>query len=225
MSLERRPASLDQPGAEALDHARSFLERNGRSFLIGAVVLVAIGAVSFFTLRARAASEQEAAGRLAEASVYYWQGDYARASEMAKQIYTQYGNTPSGADAHRLAGDAYFWAGDFKNAITEYKGYLAKEKTGLLSDAARRSLAYALESDRQFTEAAKAYDELVGRFDRTSSAEFLNSAARCYRELKQPVEAAKRLQRLVDEFGETAYAAAALVELAELKAAQTPATP
>jgi tetratricopeptide (TPR) repeat protein len=215
---------MDQPGAETLDKVRSFFDRFGRGILIATGAVVAIGAVSFFTLRARAASEQEAAGRLAEASVYYWQGDYARASQMAKQIYDQYGSTPSGADAHRLAGDAYFWAGDFKTAITEYRAYLDKQKTGLLSDAARRSLAYALESDRQFTEAAKTYDELVGRFDRTSSAEFLNASARCHRELQQPAEAVKRLQRLVDEFGETAYANAALVELAEMKAVQATAT-
>jgi tetratricopeptide (TPR) repeat protein len=211
---------MEQPGSEAVESVTSFLARYGRILLGALFVLVAGGAVAYFTLRARASAEEQAAGRLSEANVFYWQGDYARASQMAKQVYEQFGTTASGTDAHRLAGDAAFWSGDFKTAITEYRRYLDRDKSGLLADAVRRSLAYSLESDRQFAEAAKIYDDLIGHFDRTSSAEFLSSSARCYRELKQPAEAVKRLQRLVDEFGETAYSGPAQIELAELKALQ-----
>jgi tetratricopeptide (TPR) repeat protein len=172
-------------------------------------------------MRARAAAEEQASGRLAEATIFYWQGDYPRALQLSKQIYEQYGSTPSGNDAHRLAGDAAFWSGDFKAAITEYRRYLERDSRGLLADAARRSLAYALESDRQYEE-AEAYEALVGKFDRTSSAEFLMGAARAYRDGKKPQLAIERLQRLVDEFGETSYTGTALIELAELKAAATP---
>jgi lipopolysaccharide biosynthesis regulator YciM len=86
----------------------------------------------------------------------------------------------------------------------------------VLADAARRSLAYALESDRQYAEAATLYESLVGKIDRESSAEFLAAAARCHRALNQPAEAAKRLQRLVDEFGETSAVNLARIHLAEL---------
>jgi tetratricopeptide (TPR) repeat protein len=135
---------------------------------------------------------------------------------MARQIAQQYPSTPSGIDAHRLAGDNAYWDGDFKAAVTEYRTYLGREKKGLLADAARRSLAYALESSKQFAEAASTYESLVGVFDRESSAEFLAATARCYRALNRPADAIKSLQRLVSEFGETSYANPARIELAEL---------
>ena len=141
----------------------------------------------------------------------------------AKQIAQQYGSTPSGNDAHRLAGDDAFWNGmqrgqaaDFKTAVTEYRTYLAHAPKGPLADAARRSLAYALESDKQFEEAAKTYDQLVGAFDRESSAEFLMAAARNYQALGRRDEALKRLRRVADEFGDTSYALPARVRVAQI---------
>ena len=78
-------------------------------------------------------------------------------------------------------------------------------------------LTYALESDGQFAEAGKTYLELVGRFDRISSAEFLVAAARCERRQGRDAEALKLLQRADAEFGETRYAQMARTEIAELK--------
>jgi TolA-binding protein len=146
-----------------------------------------------------------------------------------RETAEQYASTPSGIDAHRLAGDNAFWSGDFKTAIAEYRRYLAKHKSGMLADAARRSLAYALESDQQYPDAAKEYDALVGRFDRGSSGEFLLGAARSYRAAQQPNEAIARLERLDVEYGETAAAQMGRIELAELRAltgtATSPAAP
>ncbi len=64
--------------------------------------------------------------------------------------------------------------------------------------------------------AADVYESLVGKFDRESSAEFLAASARCHRALNQPAEAARRLRRLLDEFGETPYANIARVHLGEI---------
>ena len=143
-----------------------------------------------------------------------------RSTEIAKQVVQQYGGTPSGGDALRLQGDNAFWSGDFKGAAVHYHAYLKKVSSGALADAARRSLAYALESDRQHAEAAKTYESLVGKFDRNSSSEFLWAAARCHRALGQPAEAVARLKRLESEFGETSYARAALLTIAEIEASK-----
>jgi tetratricopeptide (TPR) repeat protein len=213
----RRGAKLEDPGAELLDRMTGFWTRWGRialGVLGGAVVIFA---VVFFSVRARAAQEDQAAGRLAEANLLFWQGDYTRSLQMAKQIIEQYPSTPSGNDAHRLAGDNAFWSGDFKTSITEYNKYLEREQHGLLADATRRSLAYALDSDGQYAKAAPIYDGLVGVFDRESSAEFLMAAARCYRQINEPSEAAKRLRRVIDEFGETSSAIYAREGLAGLQ--------
>jgi TolA-binding protein len=217
----RRRARLEDPGAELLTRGAVLWERYGR-IALGVLAAIAVaGAVTLLTIRSRRTAESAAAGRLSEANALYWQGDYTRSLEVARQIAQQYPSTPSGRDAHRLAGDNAYWEGDFKTAITEYRAYLDKVKTGVLADAARRSLAYSLESNRQFAEAAAGYEALVGVFDRESSAEFLMGAARCYRAANQPAEAVKRLQRIGDEFGETSYANAARTLQAEL-AGSTP---
>ncbi|HKQ56820.1 MAG TPA: tetratricopeptide repeat protein [Candidatus Eisenbacteria bacterium] len=195
-------------------------ERYGKIALGVLAALVVGGVVAFMALRSRAASEETAAGKLAEASLFYWQGDYQRSLALAKETAEQYGSTPSGRDAHRQAADAAYWGGDFKTAVAEYRRYLASNPSGLLGDAARRSLAYALESDRQFLEAVKEYDALVGKFDRSSSAEFLTASTRCLIAARQVPAAIEHLQRLVNEFGETEYANQGRVELAELQAYQ-----
>jgi outer membrane protein assembly factor BamD (BamD/ComL family) len=212
----RKSARIEDPGAELLDRFSGLWDRYGRIALGVLGVLVAAGAVGFLTIRQRAGTEERAAGRLAEATVLYWRGDYTGSLTRAREIIQQFPSTPSGVDAHRLAGDNSYWSGDMKTAITEYRAYLERQKSGILADAVRRSLAYALESDGQRVEAAAAYEGLVGVFDRESSAEMLAAAARCYRDAGQPAEAVKRLQRLIDEFGETSYASPARMQLVEL---------
>jgi hypothetical protein len=187
--------------------------------LISVSVIAVIGIGAFFILRARAAEEEQAAGKLAEANLFFWQGLYDRSLPTARQVAEQWPNSPSGIDAHRLAGDDQFWLGRFKESAVEYRLYLDKKKTGLIADAVRRSLAYALESDHQFKDAVPVYEGLVGRFDRESSAEFLIAAARCFRRMNQPKEAELRLKRLLDEYGETSYANRARIQQAELAAA------
>ncbi len=219
MTLEQKAAHLEDPGAKLIDKLTSYWNRFGRVALIALGVIVGVAVAGFLIQRSRAADEREAAGKLAEANLYFWQGAYDRSLQGARQVSEQWGGTPSGVDALRLAGDSYFWMGNYKDAITQYQGYLAKRKSGVLADAVRRSLAYTLESNRQPKEAAVNYEALVGKFDRESSAEFLYAAARCYLALDQPREADLRLKRLVDEYGETTYAIRARIERAELAAA------
>lgn len=219
MSLEsKRHTGLESEGELAIENVTAFWDRHGRIVLgvLGALVVVGVGA--FFFMRSRAAQESDAAGKLAEASSLYWQGDYARSTEAAKQVVSQYGSTWSGNDAHRILGDNAFWSGDFKTAVAEYRRYVDKAPAGLLQSSGKRSLAYALESDGQYAEAAKVFDELVGKLDRSSSGEFLIAAARCYQAIDKPQEALTRLQRLEAEFGETSYAQLARLKIAELEA-------
>jgi len=227
LSLENRNAAqLEDPGADLLDKVQGIWQRYGRIVLGAVGVIVVMGVLGFFIMRSRATAESQAAGKLAEANMLFWQGQYDRSLEMAKQVSTQFGSTPSGIDAHRLAGDDLYWnamllnqPAKYKEAIAEYRAYLSKAKVGILADAAHRSLANALESDRQFEEAAKTYEQLVGRMGRESSAEFLLGAARSYSALGKNAEATKILQRLVDEFGDTSYAPSARIKLAEIQVA------
>jgi tetratricopeptide (TPR) repeat protein len=215
----QKSRSLGYQGAEQIEQVQAWWARYSKIVLGTLAAVVVVVAALVFTQRTRAVQEGAAAGKLAEASVYYWQQDYPRCLELAKQIVTQYPSTPSGLEAHRLVADASFWNGDFKNAITEYRKYLEHMKQPVFANAARRSLAYALESDGQRLEAAKEYEGLVGKFDRNSSAEFLVAAARCYRGMNRPADALERLKRVDLEFGETSYANQARLEMGELAAA------
>jgi predicted negative regulator of RcsB-dependent stress response len=212
----QRRSHIEDPGAAFLDQLTSFWERYGRIALGAVGVLAAAGLVGFFTLRARSAAENEASGQLTEASYFFWQGDYARSLQVAKQLSEQFPSTWSGVDALRIAADASFWNNDWKASVDYYRRYLDKVKSGVVSDAVRRSYAYALESDHQYKAAADQFESLVGKFDRESSAEFLMGEARCYRAMGQTDEAVKRLRRVLDEFGETSQAQAARMRLGEL---------
>jgi tetratricopeptide (TPR) repeat protein len=212
----QRRTHIEDPGAEFVDRLTTFWDRYGRITLAALGVVAAAALVAFFTLRARAAAENEASGQLTEASFFFWQGDYARSLQVAKQLTEQFPGTWSGVDALRIAADDCFWTGDYKSSVDYYHRYLDKVRGGVVHDAARRSYAYALESDRQYKAAADVFESLVGKFDRESSAEFLAGAARCYRALGQVDEAAKRLRRVLDEFGETSQAINARVRLGEL---------
>ena len=211
---------LEQPGAELMVPVANFWHRYGKIVLGVLAVLVVAGAVGFFSMRSRRQTEEAAAGKLAEASLFYWNGDHQRALTLARETAEQYGSSPSGKDAHRVAADAAYWAGDFKTAVAEYRRYLAAKPAGLLADAARRSLAYSLESDRQYLEAVKEYDALVGKLDRVSSAEFLVAAARSLQAVNQTPAAVQRLERVIAEFGETEYASQAHIALAEIRGVQ-----
>jgi len=205
LSLEaRKTGQLADPGADLLDRVGRIWEQYGR-IAVGVVAAVAVAVVLFiFWQRSQTTTEAAAATRLAEATALFWQGEYARSRDMARQVADEFGSTKSGADAHRLMGDNAHWTGDYKTAIAEYRTYLEREKSGVLADAARRSLAYSLESAGEYAEAAKQYEDLVGHFDRESSAEFLAASARCHLALGQRAEAIQRLRRLLDEFADTA---------------------
>ena len=213
-----RAEHLHDPGAELLDRASNLWARYGKVAAIVVGVVVVAGGLVFMTLQSRARSEDQAADRLADANILFWQGEYKRSMDLAKTVSNTYPSSPSGIDAHRLAGDDAYWTGDFKSAIKEYQAYLDRSKTGLLADVVRRSLASALECDKQYAPASTIYQQLVGRFDRETSAEFLMDAARCEREVGHKSEAVRLLQRLVNEYGETSYANAARIEVAELSA-------
>src|SRR5439155_17659394 len=109
----------------------------------------AVGAGALIYLRSRSVTESRASGELAQGEIMFWQGYYARSAEAAQQVIKQYPETESASEAHRLAGDDAYWLDppDFKKSVAEYRLYLKHRERGLLADAARRSLANALESE------------------------------------------------------------------------------
>lgn len=216
MSLESRKNAIEDPGAELIDRATGMWEQYGR-YLMGAVVGIAVvGIAGYYMVAGNARKENTASEKLAEANDLFWRADYDRSRQIAQDVSRQYAGTASGTDAMRISGDDAYWRGNWKDAIADYRSYLKQNSSGVLAATVRRSLAYALESDGQFAEAATTFEQIVGEFDRESSGEFLFAAARCHMALKQPAEAKKLWQRILDEFPDSSFQLQARIELGKL---------
>ena len=216
MSLESRKNTLEDPGADLIDRAKSVWEQYGR-IVLGVVVGIAVVGISAYYVTTGAARKENAASeRLTQASDLFWRADYDRSRQMAKDLIKQYPDTPSGVDALRIAADDAYWRGNWKDAITDYEAYLKKHGSGLMANTVRRSLGYAQESVGQFAAAATNFEQVVGQIDRETSGEMLSAAARCYAAQKKPEEAKKRYQRILDEFPDTSFQLQARVELGKL---------
>jgi TolA-binding protein len=121
-----------------------------------------------------------------------------------------------------MKADALFWTGSFDSAATLYREYLSKEKgDSPLHLAVQQSLAFTLESKKEFPAAAKEYEELATTApDRSSAADFLMSAARSYRNANQPDKARALYEKVSNEYKDTTFGRDAEVELGEILAAQ-----
>jgi tetratricopeptide (TPR) repeat protein len=202
--------------------AGDWITRNVRvvAIALGAIVLAALAAL--WISNAQGKAEGEANRILAEASANYWQGGYARTIQLTDQVLNDYKTTRAANDARRMKGDALFWTGSFDSAATLYREYLAKTKADSpLHQAVKQSLAFALDSKRDFPAAAKEYEELAtGAPDRASSADFLMAAARSYKNANQPAKAKALYEKVANDYKETTFARDAEVELGELMGAQ-----
>lgn len=217
MSLEsRKNTAMDDPGAELLDKASSLWQHYGRIILGTVVGLAVVGLAAYYVTAGNARKENDASEKLAQANDLFWRADYDRSRQMAQDVAKQFPGTPSGIDALRISADDAYWRGNWKDAIADYSAYLAKHGSGLVADAVRRSLGYAQESNGQYADAAANYEKLVGVFDRESSAELLYASARCLLAAKQPEEAKKRYQRILDEYPDASYQVQARVALGRL---------
>ena len=219
MSLESRKTTLEDPGAELLDRATGLWEQYGRFALYVVVGVLVLGIAGFYWKTGQDRRENSAAEKLAQANELFWRADYDRSRQLAQEVSKQFGGTPSGTDALRISGDNAYWRGNWKAAIADYRAYLKANSSGLIANTVKRSLAYTLENDAQYAEAATTYLSLVGLFERESSGEFLFAAARCQLALQKPEEAKKLLQRILDEFPDSSYQVQARIELGKLSPA------
>lgn len=219
MSLETRKNTIQDPGAELLDQATGLWEQYGRMTLYVVVGVLVLGIAGYYWKTGQDRRENSAAEKLAQANELFWRADYDRSRQIAQEVSKQFSGTPSGTDALRISGDNAYWRGNWKEAIADYKAYLKANNSGLIASTVKRSLAYSLESDGQYAEAAAMYTSLVGVFERESSGELLCAAARCQLALNKPDEAKKLFQRVIDEFPDSSFQLQARIELGKLSPA------
>jgi TolA-binding protein len=203
------------------------IQQNLRVIGIGLGVIVAVVLAVVWIGHAQARAEGEANRVLAEASSNYWQGSYARAIQLSDQVLSDYKSTKAANDARRMKGDALFWSGSFDSAATLYKDFLSHSPADSpVHIAVQQSLAFALESKKDYTGAATLFEQLVATApDRNSAADMLLCAARSYAEAGQKDKARVLYQKVVDEYKDTSLYRDADVFLGELSAPEAKDTP
>lgn len=203
------------------------IQQNIRVIGIGLGVIVAVVLAVVWIGHAQARAEGEANRVLAEASSNYWQGSYARAIQLSDQVLSDYKSTKAANDARRMKGDALFWSGSFDSAATLYKDFLSHSPADSpVHIAVQQSLAFALESKKDYAGAAALFEQLVPTApDRNSAADMLLCAARAYAEAGQKDKARVLYQKVVDEYKDTTLYRDADVFLGELSAPEAKDTP
>jgi tetratricopeptide (TPR) repeat protein len=117
-----------------------------------------------------------------------------------------------------MKADALFWQGSFDSAATLYRDVLTKERADSpVRTAVQQSLAFALESKKDFAPAAELYEEIAGKApDRANAADFYMAAGRAWRGAGQPDKAKAMFEKVAHEYKETTFARDAEVALGEL---------
>ena len=188
--------------------------------ILGVVgVLVVVGAGVTLWMRASEKRESEARATLAEASTQYWSGNYARTIQIANQVIDDAGGTRAATDARRMKADALFWSGAFDSAATLYQDVLKRETADTpMRTAVQQSLAFALESKKDFAGAAALFEEIAKKSpDRSNAADFYVAAGRAYRGAGQREKAKAMFEKVANEYKETTFARDAEVALGELE--------
>ena len=197
--------------------AGDWAQRNLRTLGIAVGVVVAAILATLWITKAQAKAAGEATRSRAEASANDGQGGYNRTIQLTDQVLESYKSTKAANDARRMKGDALFWSGSFDSAATLYKEFLSHERSGPIHDAVSQSLAFALESKKDFPGAAKEYESLVAvQPDRASQADMYMNAARAYTLANQPDKAKALYEKVATEYKETTFARDAEVMLGEL---------
>lgn len=184
--------------------------------VLGGIVVLAAG--GYLWTQANEKRESEARTTLAEASTQYWSGNYPRTIQLADQVIGDAGGTRAAVDAMRMKADALFWSGAFDSAATLYRDVLKRESGDTpMRTAVQQSLAFALESKKDFPAAAALFEEIAAKApDRTNAADFWLAAGRAWRNAGQKDKATAAFEKVATEYRETTFARDAEVALGEL---------
>jgi tetratricopeptide (TPR) repeat protein len=207
----------EDPVYRAWQETQDWLARYGRMAGIAVLALALAGAAYYLWNRGRVEREGEASVRLAQMRALYWRADYPAVVQQARTIESEFAGTRAAAEATRVKGDALYWQGDFKGAITAYEEYLTKidARSPALAQV-RESLAQALENDGQYERAARMYEEIaVLEGPREILAARWLGAGRAWQLAGDREQALAAYRKVVREYAETASARTAQVRLGE----------
>lgn len=233
--LSRQEIKRDE-FVEALERSASFMERNTRALIIGAVALLVALAAAFGTYWWMEAREAKAAEALSEAlevsrapvgqdaAPADWDGpvfaDVAERRARSRELFTALQEEYSGSDAADVAivylAQIAAEEGDPERARNLWHSFLEEHDDHVLSGQVRVNLIHL---DREQGRGEELVQELENLLTMTPEDRFLPGdvvlweLARTYEEMGRSDEAQDTYRRLTEEYPTSAYAAPARQKL------------
>jgi len=189
------------------------------------VVLLSLGAGTFFWMRHQQTSEQEAALQLSRIAPFLDSGEYGIAingdgklpglRKIADQYAGTYTGTPSGNMANLLLANTYYLIGDFNSALKVFKTVSIAN-----NDLAAAALAGAGDcyfNKNQFGLAAENYQAAAQKSDNTVlKAQYLAREANSYQQSNQLKKAAELYKKIIADYPTSTGAAIAQRSLTQI---------
>ncbi len=173
------------------------------------VVLLSLGAGTFFWIQHQKKTEQEASLQLSRIAPRLDQGEFLIAingedkipglKKIAEKYAGQYTGTPSGNMANLLLANAYYSLGEFDTALKVFKTVSIANND--LAAAALAGTGDCYFNKNQFGAAAESYQEAAKKAESTVlKAEYLAHAANSYQQSNQLKKAAELYTKIIADY-------------------------
>jgi TolA-binding protein len=199
--------------------ALDYVKRHRSKFILGAVAVIAVLAVTTYVSSSRKGAEEDASRQFLAGMLQQRRANYSGAIAAYEDVVSRHSGTASGKLALLYMGHSRYELGQYEQAAEAYEEYLGKERSDKLTRAhAGRGLAACLENTGKYNEAAERYAEVARNLDEGAEVpEDLMFAARCWKLAGTPGKAVELLQEIVDSYPEYQEVEKAKVLLAELQ--------
>ena len=196
----------------------SFYAENKKyiSYAVTALVVIVIGIIIY--VNNKKANNDKAATELGKVfAIYDGASSDVRQYKMAidgqpergmmglKAIVDNYGNTESGELARFYLANAYYYLGNYDEALKQYDNFSGKND--LLIASALAGVGSCHEVKGEYLNAASSFEKATKTISNSvNTPDYLNSAARCYGLAGEKEKAITLLKRLKKEFPKSSFA-------------------
>jgi TolA-binding protein len=190
------------------------------TYIAGGVILTI--AIIIFLVYDHQQSEKKASFELRKAETIYESQNYVQVIEELKKIVEKFGGgifgTKSAGIATFYLANAYYFTGDYDNAIKHFEMYIDNyDDSESMSSSSLAGIASCWEQKKDFKTAGKYYEKAADKFPKNFDApQNLLNAGRCYMMAQMKKEAKEILEKLVKDFEKTQQKREAEIILAQL---------
>jgi tetratricopeptide (TPR) repeat protein len=182
------------------------------------VLLLSLGAGSFFWVRHQKTSELDAALQLSRIAPLLDMGEYGAAingkghvaglKKIAEEYAGKYTGTPSGNMANLLLANAYYSNKEYEKALNVFKTVSMENND--LTAAALAGTGDCLFNKNQFAQAAESYQDASKKADNNAlKSQYLANAANSFQQSKQLAKASELYKKIIADYPGSTGAAVA----------------